>query len=156
MGCNEDQSDRTAHSAKRRKSELLLSESLEIIPMRLHRSRSRFIRRWPLVTQRAWVSSAGRTTGPLTSCGANKKRDKKCGLLPPEPTPEVVPWRALCIDLVRPRTLGNKDKPKMHTELCCMTMTDPPTGFFEAVEIGKKAASAVAHWSEIHWLSQHP
>jgi len=51
---------------KYRKSELLLSNRLEIISMPLHRLRSCRIRRQPFVKQRARVSSAGRTTGPLT------------------------------------------------------------------------------------------
>jgi len=45
----------------------LLSDRLEIISMPLHRLRSCWIRRQPFVKQRARVSSAGRTTGPLTA-----------------------------------------------------------------------------------------
>jgi len=30
---------------------------------------------------------------------ASKDRDQKIGLLPPKPTPEIIPWHTLCIDL---------------------------------------------------------
>jgi len=41
------------------------------------------------------------------NCVASKKRDKKCCMLPPKPTPEIIPWHMLCMDLV---------------DLCCWKM----------------------------------
>jgi len=86
----------------------------------------------------------------------SKKRDKKCGLHPPKPTPEIVPWHTLCVDLVGPYEFGIKKKTETCIELDCLTMVDPATGHFEAVEIGKKHAITTANWLEFHWLSRHP
>ena len=36
------------------------------------------------------------------NCAASKERDQKTGLLPPEPTPEIIPWHTLCVDLAGP------------------------------------------------------
>jgi len=72
------------------------------------------------------------------NCAASKDRDQKIGLLPPEPTPEIIPWRTLCIDLVGPYKFGDEKKPETYIELHCVTMVDPATGFFKTVEIGQK------------------
>jgi len=49
-----------------------------------------------------------------------------------------------------------KEKPKMHIEPHCLTMTNPATGFFEVAEIGKKTADVIANRLKIYWLSRHP
>jgi len=48
------------------------------------------------------------------NCAASKKHDQKAGLLPPEPTPEIIPWHTLCVDLAGPANLETKRSPK-HT-----------------------------------------
>jgi len=90
------------------------------------------------------------------NCAVSKKRDKKYGLLPPKPTPEIIPWHTLCIDMVSPYKFGNEKKPETYIEFHCMTMIDPATGFFDIVDIGQKTANVIANWLEIHWLSRHP
>jgi len=92
------------------------------------------------------------------NCAASKKRDKKYGLLPPQPTPETTPWHTSCIDqvLAGPCNVGNPDEPETCIELHCMTMTDPATEFFEVVEIDEKTANVIANWLEVHWLSRCP
>jgi len=90
------------------------------------------------------------------NCAVCKKQDKKHGLLPPEPTPEIIPWHTSCVDLVGPCKFGNEKKPETHVEFHCVTMIDPATGFFDMVDIGQKSADCVANWLEIHWLSRHP
>jgi len=90
------------------------------------------------------------------NCAVSKKRDKKHGLLPPESTPEIIPWNTLCADLVGPCKFGNEQKPKTHVEFHCMSMIDPATGFFDTVDVDQKTADVTANWLEIHWLSRHP
>jgi len=87
------------------------------------------------------------------NCAVSKKQDKKYGLLPPKPTPEIIPWHTLCIDLVGPYKFGNEKKPETYIEFHCMTMIDPATGFFNIVDIGQETADVIANWLEIHWLS---
>ena len=106
-----------------------------------------------------WIGLRGtceRVCKRCSNCAVSKKRDKKYGLLPPKPTPEIIPWHTLCIDLVGPYKFGNVDKPETYIELHCLTMIDPATGFFEIVEIGQKTADVIANWLEIHWLSRYP
>jgi len=73
-----------------------------------------------------------------------------------KPTPEIILWHTLCVDLVGPCKFGDDKKPETHIELHCVTMADPATGFFETVEIGQKTANTMANWLEIHWLTRHP
>jgi len=88
------------------------------------------------------------------NCAASKERDQKTGLLPPKPTPEIIPWHTPCVDLVGPCKFGDEKKPETHIELHCMTMVDPATGFFEMVEIGQKTANVAANWLKIHWITR--
>jgi len=90
------------------------------------------------------------------NCAVSKERDQKIlvGLLPPKPTPEIIPWHTPCIDLVGPYKFGDEKKPETYIELHCMTMVDPATGFFEIVEIGQKTTDVIANWLEIHWLTR--
>jgi len=90
------------------------------------------------------------------NCAASEERDQKIGLLPPKPTPEIIPWHTLHVDLASPCKFGDEKKPETHIELHCMTMVDPATGFFEIVEIGQMTANVIANWLEIHWLTRHP
>jgi len=53
------------------------------------------------------------------NCAASKKQDKKYGLLPPKPTPKIIPWHMLCTDLVGPYKFGNEKKPETYIEFHC-------------------------------------
>jgi len=94
------------------------------------------------------------------NCELCKKNSKKHGLLPPKPTPEIIPWHTLCMDLIGPHDFGvkNEKEPKKDTfvQLHCLTMTDPATGFFECCEIMRKRADYIANHSEMSWLTRHP
>ena len=93
-------------------------------------------------------------------CKVAKKRGKKYGKLPPKPTPEIIPWHTLCIDLVGPYKFGAPYiKDKLNPNYCtllCLTMLDPATGFFEVVEIAEKKADYIANILEMHWLCRYP
>jgi len=94
------------------------------------------------------------------NCELCKKSSKKYGLLPPKPTPEIIPWHTLCIDLIGPYDFGvkNKKEPEKDTfvQPHCLTMIDPATGFFECCEIMRKHAGYIANHLEISWLTQCP
>jgi len=107
----------------------------------------------------SWIGlkpTCARVCKNCENCAASEDRDQKIGLLPPKPTPEIIPWHTLCVDLVGPCKFRDKKKPETHIELHCMTMADPATGFFEMVEIGQKTANVTANWLESHWLTRHP
>jgi len=99
-------------------------------------------------------------TKACPNCDLWKKNSKKCGLLPPKPTPEIIPWHTLCIDLIGQCDFGvkNEKNPEKDTfvQLHCLTMIDPATGFFECCEIMHKHADHIANHPEISWLTQHP
>jgi len=93
-------------------------------------------------------------------CELCKKNSKKHGLLPPKPTPKIIPWHTLCVDLIGPHNFGvkNEKEPKKNTsvQLHCLTMTDPATGFFECYKIMRKHADCQAtSWqAEAHILAK--
>ena len=97
-------------------------------------------------------------------CKVAKKQTRKCGKLPPKPTPEIIPWHALCADAIGPCSFGpehagtgtNKRKNPHCTTLQCLTMLDPATGFFEVVEIDEKKADHIANILEMNWLCRYP
>jgi len=96
----------------------------------------------------AWIGlkpTCVRVCKNCENCAASKERDQKMGLLPPKPTPEIIPWHTLCVDLVGPYKFGDEKKPETHIELHCVKMVDPATGFFETVKIGQKTANAIAN-----------
>jgi len=45
----------------------------------------------------------------------------------------TTPWKALCVDLIGPYTLTGKDRSRIY--FMCLTMIDPPTSWFEIVEL---------------------
>ena len=51
------------------------------------------------------------------------------------PTQIVIanPWETLCVDLIRPHTLKGKDGTEI--DFMCLTMFDPPSSWFEIVEL---------------------
>ncbi len=66
------------------------------------------------------------------SCQVNKRHSQKYGHLPPKLV-ITTPWKALCVDLIGPYTL--KDKDGWSIDFMCLTMIDPATSWFEIVEL---------------------
>jgi transposase InsO family protein len=88
-----------------------------------------------------------------------KKSNKNYRELPPKKNPELIPWHTLCVDLVGPYPFSKIDKKKninTYTELWCITMIDPATGWFEIAEIPTKPADFIANLLEFHWLTRYP
>jgi hypothetical protein len=71
-------------------------------------------------------------TKSCKTCQVNKKRKLKYGHLPPK-TIKTVTWRALCVDLICPYTL--KDKDGTIIECTALTMINPATSWFKVVEL---------------------
>src|SRR5512145_1201594 len=87
-------------------------------------------------------------------CQLTKPKLKKFGHLP-EKEAEVIPWKTVCIDLIGPYSIGEKNK-QYATTLQCLTMIDPATGWFEIVEIPDKSSQTVANAFEKTWLAPYP
>ena len=81
-------------------------------------------------------------------CQKTKPKTIKYGKLP-EKSADIIPWKTLCIDLIGPYNIGQG---KHATQLHCLTMIDPATGWFEIVEITDKSAMEVASALELTWL----
>ena len=86
-------------------------------------------------------------------CKQCKAKNKKFGHLPPKPTPEIIPWHTLCVDLIGLYKFG---KGKHQAVLHALTMIDPATGWFEIVEIDEKSADEMANRLEFTWLARYP
>jgi hypothetical protein len=71
-------------------------------------------------------------TKSCRACQVNKKRKLKYRHLPPK-TIITVPWRALCVDFIDPYTLKGKDGTII--DFMALTMIDPATSWFKAVEL---------------------
>jgi hypothetical protein len=71
-------------------------------------------------------------TKSCRACQVNKKWKLKYGHLPPK-TVIIVPWRALCVDLIGPYTL--KDKDGKIVDFMALTMINPATSWFKVVEL---------------------
>ena len=65
-------------------------------------------------------------------CQLGKKRTRKYGHLPPK-IAKTTPWQCVCCDLISPYTLKGKDGSIL--DFMCLTMIDPPTGWFEIIEL---------------------
>jgi hypothetical protein len=93
-------------------------------------------------------------------CRTLKKSNKNYRELPPKTNPELIPWHTLCVDLIGPYPFGKVDKKRnidtYYTELWCITMIDPATGWFEIAEIPTKQADFIANLLEFHWLTRYP
>jgi Integrase zinc binding domain len=92
-------------------------------------------------------------------CRTLKKNSKNYAEIPPKKDPELIPWHTLCVDLIGPYPFGVRDKKRnidTLTELWCLTMIDPATGWFEIVEIPTKRADFIANLLEFHWLTRYP
>jgi hypothetical protein len=70
----------------------------------------------------------------LASCQVNKRHSQKYGHVPPKLV-ITTPWEALCVDLIGPYTLNNKDDSSI--DFMCLTMINPATSWFEMVELPK-------------------
>ncbi len=66
------------------------------------------------------------------SCQVNKRHSQKYGHLPPKLV-TTTPWKALCVDLIGPYTL--KDKEGSSIDFMCLTMINPATSWFKIVEL---------------------
>jgi hypothetical protein len=87
-------------------------------------------------------------------CQLTKRKTIKYGLLP-EKTAEADPWEVLCVDLIGPYKIPQKNKAKP-LYLHCLTMIDPATSWFEIMAIENKTALEVANAAETTWFSRYP
>ena len=81
-------------------------------------------------------------------CCSLKHNHKKCGPLPLK-EPELIPWHALCIDLIGECPFGDKKKGNCVT-LRCMTR------WFKIAEVPNARADCTANVPVTTWLSQCP
>ena len=98
-------------------------------------------------------------------CQVTKPKQQKFGYLPPKENETTIPWHTLCIDLIGPYKWGNpltkmkngkiKEDPN-YTELLCLTMIDPATGWFEITEIPDKKADTIQNKLEQAWFTRYP
>jgi hypothetical protein len=66
------------------------------------------------------------------SCQVNKRHSLRYGHVPPKLV-ITTPWKALCVDLVGPYTLKNKNGSSIG--FMCLIMIDPTTSLFKIVEL---------------------
>jgi hypothetical protein len=76
------------------------------------------------------------TIWPITSscrtCQTNKRQKLEYRHLPPKPDISN-PWECLCVNLIGPYTL--KDKDNSQIDFMALTMINPPSSWFEIVEL---------------------
>ncbi len=65
------------------------------------------------------------------SCQVDKRHSQKYGHLPPKLV-IMTPWKVLCVDLISPYTLQDKDGSSI--DFMCLTMINPTKSWFEIVE----------------------
>lgn len=87
------------------------------------------------------------------TCQRTKKNKKHYGHLPPKQA-EVSPWEVLCVDLIGPYLIKQKEKENL--TLHCVTMIDPATGWFEMKEIPNKRPDEIANIVEQTWFTRYP
>ena len=88
------------------------------------------------------------------TCQRTKKTSKKYGLLPVKQA-EANPWEKLCVDMIGPYHIKNKQTGK-EIVLHCVTMIDPATGWFELVPPESKDTATISDIVETTWLSRYP
>ena len=103
---------------------------------------------WPKMTK-----TIDQIVGKCHICQTCKRDTRKYGQLP-EKTAEAEPWDQLCVDLIGPYKIKQKQKPPLI--LWCVTMIDPATGWFEMTRIENKEAIEVANKVEQTWLTRYP
>ena len=90
------------------------------------------------------------------TCQRTKKTNKKFGHVPPKEA-EATPWAKLCVDTIGPYVIQRNPTTKKPTlETKCLTMIDPATGWFEAVELKGDTSIDAATALEKAWLSRYP
>jgi hypothetical protein len=77
-------------------------------------------------------TTSGRYVKSSRSCQVNKRHSQKYGHLPPKLV-IMTPWKVLCVDLIGPYTL--KDKDGSSIDFMCLTLINPATSWFEMVEL---------------------
>jgi hypothetical protein len=87
------------------------------------------------------------------TCQQTKKSIQKYGHLPAKEA-EVVPWEKLCVDLVGPYDIKNKNGKMLRIH--AVSMIDPATRWFELKRIKTKEAIEVANTVEQMWLTRYP
>ena len=104
---------------------------------------------WPKLTKEVSnICSACHT------CQLTKKHTKKYGKLPAK-IAEIDPWQTMCVDLIGPYIIKNKNL-KEPLELWCVTMIDPATGWFEMKQIPNKRSDTISNIVEQTWLARYP
>ena len=71
-------------------------------------------------------------TKSCKTCQVNKRRNNKYGHLPAKIVTST-PWECLCVDLIGPYTL--KDKDGSQIDFMALTMIDPASSWFEITEL---------------------
>ena len=84
------------------------------------------------------------------TCQTSKTSSTKYGHLP-EKKAEARPWEILCVDLIGPYKI--KQRNGKDYVLWCLTMIDPATGWFEIKECPDKEAITIANLVEQVWLT---
>ena len=87
------------------------------------------------------------------TCQKSKTSSTKYGHLP-EKKAEANPWEKLCVDLIGPYKI--KQRNGKDAVLWCLTMIDPATGWFEIIECPDKEAATIADLVELVWLTRYP
>ena len=87
------------------------------------------------------------------TCQTSKTSSTKYGHLP-EKKAEARPWEKLCVDLIGPYKI--KQRNGKDYVLWCLTMIDPATGWFEIKECPDKEAITIANLVEQVWLTRYP
>ena len=72
----------------------------------------------------------------------------------PEKEAEAEPWDKLCVDLIGPYTIKQKNLPPL--KIKCVTMIDPATRWFEIAPYENKESNTIANIIEQQWLTWYP
>ena len=81
--------------------------------------------------QRDWKEATKHTLS-ATAKAAAKGKARKYGHVPAK-LAEVIPWKAVCVDLIGPYTIKGQDGKML--DFMCLTMINPATGWFEIAEL---------------------
>jgi hypothetical protein len=71
-------------------------------------------------------------TKSCRSCQVNKRQSLEYGHFPPK-TVSTIPWECLCVDLIGPYTLKNKDN--LQVDFMALTMINPASSWFKIAEL---------------------
>ncbi|MGH7973972.1 MAG: hypothetical protein ACREBR_00500 [bacterium] len=87
------------------------------------------------------------------ACQEQKKPSKRYGLLPLKEA-EIIPWHAICVDLIGPWKITDGTNSTYY--LNALTIIDPSTSWIEIIEIPDKNARTVAIMLDRHWFCRYP